>query len=75
MKPTKAKLPVTFVVDQLLPGREICITKEQDRGVPWWLSRSRSGIVTIAAQVTAVMYVQSLAWELPHAGGVAKKIF
>ena len=31
-----------------------------------------SSIVTAAAQVTAVVWVQSLAWELPHAMGMAK---
>ena len=35
--------------------------------------RSGSGIVTAAAWVTAVAQVQSLARELPHATGEAKK--
>ena len=30
---------------------------------------------TAVAQVTAVMWVQSLAWELQHASGIAKKFF
>ena len=33
----------------------------------------RSGVVTEVAQVTAVANVPSLALELPHAAGVAKK--
>ena len=33
----------------------------------------RSGIVTAVAQVTAMVQVQSLAWELPHALSAAKK--
>ena len=32
-----------------------------------------SGIVTAVAKFAAVVPVQSLAWELPHAMGVAKK--
>ena len=36
-------------------------------GVPWWLGRLGSGFVT------AVAWVQSLAWELPHSLGVVKK--
>ena len=32
-----------------------------------------SGVVTAAAQVAAVVWVQSLVRELPHAVGVAKK--
>ena len=31
-----------------------------------------SGIVTVVAQVTAVVQVRSLAWDLPHAKGKAK---
>lgn len=30
-------------------------------------------VVTVAAGVTAVAQVESLAWEFPHAMGVAKK--
>ena len=33
-----------------------------------------SRIVTAVALVTAVVWVQSLAWEFPHDVGVAKKI-
>ena len=36
-------------------------------GVPWWLSSEGFSIVT------AVVWVQSVAQELPHAIGVAKK--
>ena len=32
-----------------------------------------SGIVTAEAQVTAVVQVWSLAWELPHAVGMVKE--
>ena len=32
-----------------------------------------SGLVTAKAQVIAVAQVQSLAWKLPHAAGMAKK--
>ena len=38
-----------------------------------WLSRLRSGIVTADALVRAVMWFQSLAWELPHEVGSARK--
>ena len=38
-----------------------------------WLSRLRSGIVTAEALVRAVMWFQSLAWELPHEVGSARK--
>ena len=34
---------------------------------------SGPGIVTVAPLVAAVAQVQSLAWELPHATGAAKK--
>ena len=32
-----------------------------------------SGFVTVAAWVTAMAQVQSLAWEFTHAAGVAKR--
>ena len=35
---------------------------------------SGSGIVTTVAWVTVVAQAQSLAWELPYAVGMAKKI-
>ena len=38
-----------------------------------WHSRLGSSIVTAVAQLTAVAWVRSLAWELPYAAGVAKK--
>mgnify|MGYP007008976079 CR=1 FL=1 len=38
-----------------------------------WLSELRFSIVTAAALVAAVAQVQSLAQEIPHALGVAKK--
>ena len=41
--------------------------------VPWWPSGFRISIVTAVAQVSSVAQVQSLAWELPHATGGAKK--
>ena len=46
-------------------------------GVPGWLSRLRTvtGIVTAVAQVAVVAQARSLAWELPHARGMAKKNF
>ena len=47
--------------------------KESERGVPWWLSGLRIHVVTVVAQVSAVAWVQSLAWELLHATGAAKK--
>ena len=31
-------------------------------------------VLIVAAWVTAVLWVQSLAWELPHAVGMVKKI-
>lgn len=37
------------------------------------LSQLGFGIVTAVSQVTAVVQVQSLACELPHATGTAKK--
>ena len=36
-------------------------------------SQLRMGVVTVAAQVTAMAWVRSLAWVLPHAVGTAKK--
>ena len=42
-------------------------------GVTWWCSRLKISIVTAAAPVTVVAQIQSLAQELPHAMGVAKK--
>lgn len=38
-----------------------------------WFSGLASGIVTLAAQVTAVARVCSLALEIPHATGTVKK--
>ena len=35
----------------------------------------RSGVVTVAAQVTALAWILPLAQELPHAMDAAKKIF
>ena len=32
-----------------------------------------SGVITAVAQVTAMLWVWSLAWELTHATGIAKK--
>ena len=40
---------------------------ESISGIPWWLSALGSGIVTTVA------WAQSLAQELPHAMGTAKK--
>ena len=37
-----------------------------------WLSRLRVTCVPVAAQVAAVSWVWSLAWELPGTMGVAK---
>ena len=42
-------------------------------GVPWWPSAIGSSIITAVPWVIAVILVQSLARELPHAAGVAKK--
>ena len=42
-------------------------------GIPSWLSGLKIHIGTAVAQVTDEAWVQSLAWELPHAMGVAKK--
>ena len=42
-------------------------------GVPWCLVGYGSGIVTAVVLVTAVVCVRSLARELPHALGTAKK--
>ena len=39
---------------------------------PLWCSSLRIGIVTLVARVAAVVRVGNLAWELPHAMGVAK---
>ena len=40
--------------------------------VPWCRSGLRSGVVTAVAQVTAVPWVQFLAWELLPASGLVK---
>ena len=42
-------------------------------GVPWWHSDQGFGVVTAVAWDTAVVRVQFLARELPHAVGAAKK--
>lgn len=31
------------------------------------------GVVTVMALVTAIVWVQSLAWKLPHVAGAAKR--
>ena len=49
-------------------------TKRWATGAPWWLSGLRISIVTAVAQVPAVAQIQFLAWELPHAVGVAKQV-
>ena len=43
------------------------------RGVPLWCNGLRSIVVTAVAHITAMVSVQSLAWELPHAVGMSKK--
>ena len=45
------------------------INQEFPCGLAGW----GSGIVTAVTQVTSVAWVQSPAWELPHATGMAKK--
>jgi len=42
--------------------------KKKCRGVPWWYSRLK------IQSYTAVVWILSLAWELPYAPGMAKKI-
>lgn len=42
-------------------------------GVPMWLIGLRFSVVTAVGQISAVVWVWSLAWELLHAGRVAKK--
>ena len=42
--------------------------------VPLCLSGLRIGVVTAVTLVTIVAQTQSLAWELPHATGMAKKL-
>ena len=42
-------------------------------GIPLQCSRLRIGMVTAVAEVAAVLRVQSLARELPHAMGAVKK--
>ena len=42
-------------------------TEEVETGVPCGLVVKRSGVVTAVACITAVAYVQPLAWELLHA--------
>ena len=44
------------------------------QAVLWWPTSCRSSVVTSGAWVTAVARVQSLAQELLHAAGMAKKI-
>ena len=41
-------------------------------GIPWWHCRLRADVITAAAQVTAVAWVQTLAWEFPHAADAAQ---
>ena len=41
--------------------------------VPWWLLGLRIPVVMAVAQVTAVAWVLSLAWEFLHVVGMAKK--
>ena len=48
-------------------------SEEYGQGVLLWHSRLRMGIVSAAAWVAAVLWVHSLAWELMHNSGVAKK--
>ena len=45
--------------------------KKSKNGVLLWLSAP--GVVTEVARFTAVAWVQSQAWELPHAAGAAKE--
>lgn len=45
----------------------LCILKNENAGVPWWPS------VQVSSIVTAVVHVQSLAWELPRASGTGEK--
>ena len=45
----------------------VLLLRETDIGVLGWLSGSRLGVVTALAQIW------SLAWELSHALGIAKK--
>ena len=46
-------------------------TEIKDGGVPLWCRGLGSSIITAAAGVTAVAWVQSLAQELLHAVGMA----
>ena len=48
--------------------------KRIKRELPDGSAGYRSGGVTAIALVTAVVWVQSLAWECPHATGVGQKI-
>ena len=47
--------------------------KTPKQGVPGWPSSERSGIVTTVAWVTAIVWVQSLGWELLHVAAWPKK--
>ena len=42
-------------------------------GGPWWPTSEGCGVVSAAAQITAMVWVRSLAWELAQATGVAEK--
>ena len=48
--------------------------KRQNRSFPFCTAGLVSGVVTASAQVADVVQVQSLACELPHASGSAKKV-
>jgi len=62
-----------YMAIMIVPG--IQAGKEAQQGYKNVKNRSlRSSIVTVVALVTAVAWIQSLAWELPHAVGMAKRI-
>ena len=54
--------------------RIVCLCALRETiGVSWWLGGQESSIITAVAQVAAMAQVPSLARELPHAMGSAKR--
>ena len=56
-----------------LPSGSFLISRGTEEGVPWLFSGLRTWCCRCGSSVAAVVWFQSLAWELPHAAGVTKK--
>ena len=74
----EAKLPT-----HRIPKGLCCLSLARLWEIDWELKKKNvdgvptvtQKVVTVAAQVDTVAWIQSLAWEFPHAAGVAKKFF